>query len=69
MRKHHGVVRGPRERWVRDAGAAGVDLLVTATVMTGTLLGHSRRPAAVAGLWTVPTLRQGYLVARSHQSR
>lgn len=63
------MVRGPRERWVRDAWAAGADLLVTATVMTGALLGHSRLLAAVAGLWAVLTLRQGCLVTRSRRSR
>lgn len=50
-----------------DAWVAGGDLVLTASAMTGALLGHFLLLAAVAGLWAVLTLRQGYLAARSHR--
>jgi hypothetical protein len=54
--------------WVRDAWVTGVDLLITAALITASVLVHARWLAAVAGLWAVLALRQGYLAVRTGRS-
>ncbi|MDJ0341738.1 hypothetical protein QMK19_04460 [Streptomyces sp. H10-C2] len=61
-------MKHPVSRWLRDAWVTGADLLVTAALITAAVLVHSRWLAAVAGLWSALTLRQGYLAVRARRS-
>ncbi|NEA59649.1 hypothetical protein G3I60_37190 [Streptomyces sp. SID13666] len=56
-------------RWVRDGWVAAADLLMTVCALTGALALHARGLAALAGLWAVLTLRQGWLAVRARRSR
>ncbi|MET8945414.1 hypothetical protein ABZX30_17975 [Streptomyces sp. NPDC004542] len=54
-------------QWVRDASVTVADLVITAALVMGAMLLHTRWLAAVGGLWALLTLRQGYLAARERK--
>ncbi|MEU6019623.1 hypothetical protein ABZ826_38410 [Streptomyces sp. NPDC047515] len=54
-------------QWVRDALVTGMDLVVTAGLITGAVLLHHRWLAAVGGVWAVLALRQGQLITRARR--
>lgn len=60
-----GAVAGHGSEWVRDAWMTGVDVLVTAVQWTGAVLLRAHWLAALAGVWAVLALRQGWLTARA----
>jgi len=62
-RKIARVIRKSAE-WVRDALITGVDVLVAALAATGAVVLQARWLAAVAGVWSVLALRQGWLAVR-----
>ncbi|MFF0126206.1 hypothetical protein ACFYTG_10855 [Streptomyces mirabilis] len=51
-------------QWVRDACMTGLDALVAALAVTGAVVLQARWMAAVAGVWSVLALRQGWLTVR-----
>ncbi|MDX3758023.1 hypothetical protein [Streptomyces sp. AK02-04a] len=51
--------------WVPDALMAGTDVVVTALTATGAVMPKARWLAAVAGVWAVLALRQGWLAVRA----
>ncbi len=51
-------------QWVRDACVTGLDALVSALAVTGAVVLQARWMAAVAGVWSVLAVRQGWLTAR-----
>ncbi|ALV32246.1 hypothetical protein [Streptomyces sp. CdTB01] len=59
------MVVGRGIKWARDVWVTGLDVLVTAVVMTGAVLLQARWLAALAGLWAVLALRQGWLAVRA----
>ncbi|MCX4452359.1 hypothetical protein OOK58_09560 [Streptomyces sp. NBC_01728] len=56
---------GTSAAWVPDALMAGVDVLVTAVAVAGAVVLQARWLAALAGVWAVVALRQGWLAARA----
>ncbi|MFE7857878.1 hypothetical protein [Streptomyces sp. NPDC057403] len=55
--------------WVRDAWFAAADAAVAALAVAGAVVFQARWLAAVAGLWSVLALRQGWLVVRAFRCR
>ncbi|MGQ4480200.1 hypothetical protein [Streptomyces sp. SAS_276] len=51
--------------WVRDAWMTGLDVLAAAIAVTGGVVLKARWLAAVAGVWAVLALRQGWLAVRA----
>ncbi|WP_433456511.1 hypothetical protein ACQPXS_47080 (plasmid) [Streptomyces sp. CA-142005] len=56
-----------RSEWLRDAWVTGLDMLVVALTLTGTVLVRASWLAALAGVWAVLALRQGWLAVRAFQ--
>lgn len=55
--------------WVRDAWFAAADAIIAALAVAGAVALQARWLAAVAGLWSVLALRQGWLVIRAFRCR
>jgi hypothetical protein len=51
--------------WVPDALTCGADVVVTAATASGAVTLQARWLAAVAGVWAVLALRQGWLAVRA----
>jgi hypothetical protein len=58
-------VIGNTGEWVRDAWTTGLDVLVAALAVAGAVVLQVRWMAAVAGVWAVLALRQGWLAVRA----
>lgn len=56
---------GNTGEWVRDAWTTGLDVLVAALAVAGAVVLQVRWMAAVAGVWAVLALRQGWLAVRA----
>ena len=57
------MIRNSTE-WVRDAWMTGLDVLAAVLAVTGAVVLQVRWLAAVAGVWSVLALRQGWLSIR-----
>ncbi|MEV0743233.1 hypothetical protein AB0I51_46730 [Streptomyces sp. NPDC050549] len=55
--------------WVWDAWVTGLDVLVAVLAVMGAVVLQARWLAAVAGVWAVLALRQGWLAVRAFRRR
>ncbi|MFF0125817.1 hypothetical protein ACFYTG_08860 [Streptomyces mirabilis] len=51
--------------WERDAWMTGLDVLAAVLAVTGAVAWQARWLAAIAGVWAVLALRQGWLAVRA----
>jgi hypothetical protein len=58
----------PAGHWLRDAWVTGADAVIATALVVSGLFTHIRWLAALAGLWAVLALRQGYLTVRTRRS-